>query len=219
MAERNTRTVGGDRREPETPYERARGVGKAALQQAVLETAGRLLATEGPAALTMRRIAEEIGASTTVLYGSFAGKNEIIDAMVIEGHNALRARLDEIPRSLAPLDRLAATGRVYREAALADPARYQLMFGSTIPGYEMSPAARAAAQGSFGALEEAVRACIDAGVIKSTVEARFVAEILVAAAHGAVSLELAGHFDDPSRAGERFSVLSAASVRPFLADG
>jgi hypothetical protein len=33
-----------------------------------------------------------------------------------------------------------------------------------------------------------------------------------------VSLELSGHFDDPEQADERFSVLTRASVLPFLAD-
>jgi AcrR family transcriptional regulator len=175
-----------------------------------------LLAAEGPTSLTMRRIAEEIGASTTVLYRLFEGKNGIVDAMVTDGHNALRGRLEEIPNSMEPFDRLAATGRAYREAALADPARYQLMFGSTIPGYVRSGTAREAARGSFDVLAAAVQDCIDAGVIARSEDPRFVAEILVAAAHGAVSLELAGHFEDQSRSDERFAVLSAASVRPFL---
>jgi AcrR family transcriptional regulator len=202
----------------ETPYQQARDAGRTALRQAVLEAAGRLLSAEGPASLTMRRIAEQIGASTTVLYGIFDDKNAIIDAMVTEGHKALRARLDAIPDTLTPVEHLAATGRGYREAALADPARYQLMFGSTIPGYERSATARAAAQESFDPLLAAVRGCIDAGIISRSADARFVAEILVAAAHGAVSLELTGHFDDPARADERFAVLTAAALRPFLAD-
>jgi len=178
-----------------------------------------LLALEGPSALTMRRIADDIGASTTVLYNIFDGKSGIIDAMVIAGHEALRSRLEAIPASDEPFARLAASARVYREVALDDPARYQLMFGNLLPGYQPSRSAREAARLSFAALAGIVQECIDAGVLVKTADPEFVAEILTAAAHGAVSLELAGHFPDSTRSDERFAVLSAASVQPFLADG
>lgn len=207
---------GGDGRD--TPYQQARVAGRQALREAVLGCAGRILATEGPASLTMRRMAEEIGASTTVIYGIFEDKNEIIDAIVTAGHKALRAQLDAIPESVEPLERLASTGRVYREVGLSDPARYQLMFGSTIPGYEPSAAARVAARESFDSLAGAVRACIDAGVIKRSADPQFVAEVLIAAAHGAVSLEITGHFEDPSRADERFALLLAGALSPFRRD-
>jgi AcrR family transcriptional regulator len=201
----------------ETPYQRARDAGREALRAAVLPTAGDMLAREGPGALTMRRIADQIGSSTTVLYAVFDGKNGIIDAMVREGHNLLRQRLEAIAPSEDAFARLAATAVAYRETALADPARYQLMFGNAIPGYLPSEAAREAARSSFDALVAAVRDCIDAGVFKESTDDRFAAEILVAAAHGAVSLELSGHFDDPARSDERFAVVTSASVQPFLA--
>jgi len=188
------------------------------LRDAVLNAANELLAFEGASALTMRRIADHIGSSTTVLYNVFGGKSGIIDAMVIAGHDSLRERLDAIPESDEPFARLAASGRVYREAALDDPARYQLMFGNLLPGYQPSRSAREAAGLSFAALASIVQECIDAGVLVQTADAQFVAEILTAAAHGAVSLEIAGHFPDPTRSDERFAILSAASVQPFLAD-
>jgi len=186
------------------------------LREAVLQTAGDVLAREGAGALTMRRIADQIGSSTTVLYALFDGKNGIVDAMVREGHHLLLERLEAVPRSGDALGRLAAMGDAYRRAALRDPARYQLMFGNPIPGYLPSEAAREAARSSFGALVAGVVDCIEAGVFEKSTEPRFAAEILVAAAHGAVSLELAGHFDSPEQSDQRFAVLSAASVRPFL---
>jgi hypothetical protein len=91
------------------------------------------------------------------------------------------------------------------------------MFGNAIPGYLPSETAREAARLSFDALVSAVRDCIEAGVFKKSTEPRFAAEILLAAAHGAVSLELSGHFDDAGRSGERFAVVTAGSVEPFLA--
>src|SRR5215207_1752375 len=42
------------------------------------------------------------------------------------------------------------------------------------------------------------------------------AEVLWAAVHGAVSLELAGHFPDPGVALDRFQTLASAAILPFL---
>jgi AcrR family transcriptional regulator len=217
MPQRATGTGSGRRRRKDvTPYQQARDTGRQALRDAVLKAAGELLAAEGAGALTMRRIAEDIGSSTTVLYTIFDSKNGILDAMVQAGHEELRARLEAIPSDEAPFERLSETGRVYRAFALQDPARYQFLFGSAIPGYRRSQDAVAAARSSFDALANVVRVCQRTGIISRSTDAAFVSEILIAAAHGAISLELSGHFDDPRRADERFSVLSAASCAPFL---
>ncbi len=201
-----------------SPYEQARDAGRQALRDAVLQAAGDLLALEGAGALTMRRIADHLGSSTTVLYTVFDGKNGLLDAMIREGHEQLRDRVEAIPESQPPFERLAASARAFRAQALADPARYQLMFGNAVPGYQESQIARKARKSSFDALTTLVRECVDAGVLRKDAEPEFVSEILIAASHGAVSLELSGHFEDATRADERFAVLSAASVRPFLAD-
>jgi AcrR family transcriptional regulator len=202
-----------------TRYELAREAGRAALQDAVLQAAGELVAVEGASALTMRRLADHVGASTTVLYTLFDGKNGIVDAMVRSGHVTLRDRLEAIPAARTPMKRLAATARAYREVALEDPVRYQLMFGNAIPGYQPSESARATARSSFDVLKAAVRDCVDAGALARKTDAQFAAEILIAAAHGAVSLELAGYFDDGTRAEERFVALTSAAVQPMLAAG
>jgi AcrR family transcriptional regulator len=204
------------RRKSTTPYQRARDAGRQALRDAVLKAASELLAAEGAGALTMRRIADDIGSSTTVLYTIFDSKNGILDAMVQAGHEALRKRLEAIPSDDAPFERLAETARVYRSFALQDPARYQFLFGSAIPGYWQSQDAKSAAQASFDALADVVRECQRARIIRESADPAFVSEILIAAAHGAISLELSGHFDDPGRADERFSILSDASCAPFL---
>ncbi|HEX6652306.1 MAG TPA: TetR/AcrR family transcriptional regulator [Thermoleophilaceae bacterium] len=200
-----------------TRYEVAREAGREALRSAVLQAAAELVALEGPSALTMRRLADHIGASTTVLYNLFDGKNGIIDAMVRSGHVVLRERLAAIPGDDGPAERLAASARVYREVALEDPARYQLMFGNALPGYQPSESARTAARSSFDALKALVQDGIEAGILKRGTDPDFAAELLTSAAHGAVSLELSGHFDDATRAEERFAALTSAALQPLLA--
>ena len=53
-----------------------------ARHDAILESASRLLATEGPSGLTMQHIAEEAGFSVGYLYKHFPGKKELLAAIL-----------------------------------------------------------------------------------------------------------------------------------------
>jgi hypothetical protein len=62
-----------------------------------------------------------------------------------------------------------------------------------------------------------VRAAMDAGALRPG-DPQAVAEVLWAAVHGVVSLELAGHFPDPEAGADRFRSLASAAILPFLTD-
>ena len=200
-----------------SPYQLAQRRGQEALRWALLDGAGGLLVAEGPGALTMRRVAGVAGCSTTVLYTMFGGKEGLADALYREGFERLRARLEAVPEGGDPLARLRELARAYRENALAERAYYGVMFQRAIPGFEPSAASLAVAGASLDVLARAVGAAMDAGALRSG-DPRAVAEVLWAAVHGAVSLELAGHFPDPGVAGDRFQTLTGAAILPFLPD-
>jgi AcrR family transcriptional regulator len=203
-------------REPPTPYQLAQRSGQAALRRALLDGASRLLVAEGPGALTMRRVAAAAGCSTTVLYTMFGAKEGLADALYREGFERLGRRLEAVTGG-SSLSRLRALAEAYRANALAERAYYGLMFQRAIPGFEPSPAALAVAGASLAVLAQAVGAAMDAGVLRPG-DPRAVAEVLWAAVHGAVSLELAGHFPDPEVAADRFRTLASAAILPFLPD-
>jgi len=55
----------------------------------VTQAAARDLAeSEGWAAVTMRRVAAEIGVTQPVLYSAFSGRQALIDAVVLDGFSA-----------------------------------------------------------------------------------------------------------------------------------
>src|SRR4051794_6770721 len=116
-------------------YERARDRGSEALRQALLDTASRLLVTEGPQSLTMRRVAAEAGCSTTVLYNTFGAKNGIAEALYREGFARFSKKLASVPHTEDPVERLIALGRAYRDNAKENPSYYGVMFGGAIPGF------------------------------------------------------------------------------------
>jgi AcrR family transcriptional regulator len=206
-----------DRTAAPSPYQLAQRQGQDVLRRTLLDAASRLLVTQGPQALTMRRVAAAVGCSTTVLYTAFGSKDGLADALFREGFERLRHRLEAVASGDGPLARLRALAHAYRDSALESRSYYGVMFQQAIPGYRPSAASLAAAGASLEVLSDAVRACMDAGALRAG-DPRAVAEVLWAAVHGAVSLELAGHFPDPQVAAERFRTLAAAAALPFLTD-
>jgi AcrR family transcriptional regulator len=198
-----------------SPYEHARAAGREALRATVLDAAGAILTGEGPAGLTMRRLASALGCTTTVLYTMFASKQGLIDAMYREGFDRLTTRMRAIPPDAPPAERLRLSGLAYRENALASPQLYQLTFGAAAPGHAPGPEAIAAAATSLDALIEIVEACIDAGIFRQE-DPRFIAQVLTAAAHGAVSLELSHYFWSKAEAEQRYATLTAAAAQAFI---
>lgn len=198
-----------------TPYQEAQRTGQTAVRTTILDHAIDLLVTEGPAALTMRRIATGIGASTKVLYTMFGGKEGLVDALYREGFARLRRVQQQTSRAEDPLTRLNDLAAAYRAHALAEPAYYRVMFEQAVPGFQPSAEALGAAESAFDASVAAVQACIDSGVFGPG-DAYEISKILWAAAHGAVSLEIAGHFP-PEAAARRFDTLMTAVGRAFLA--
>jgi AcrR family transcriptional regulator len=198
----------------ETRYQRAYRTGRDAQRSVVLDVAGSILQAQGPEALTMRGIAAEVGCSTSVLYTMFGGKAGVAEALWLEGFERLRIALGAIDDD-DPLGRLAAMGRAYRANALANPAYYSVMFARPIPGFEPSPEAYAESLRPLQLVVDAVADCVAAGVFRR-VDPAHVARVLWAAAHGAVSLELAGYEGavDPDSC---FDDLLAGAAAWFLA--
>ncbi|WP_018655322.1 TetR/AcrR family transcriptional regulator [Actinomadura flavalba] len=179
-----------------TAYELAVRQGDDVLRTTLLDAASRLLAAEGPHALTMRRISHEVGCSTTVLYRMFGGKDGLAEALYVEGFARFRARLVAVPADQDPRLRLAAMGRAYLANARSESNYYGLMFGRPLPGFEPGPDATAHALETFDVLRGAVADCGAAGHLPEDADPVQVAELLWATMHGIVGLDLAGLIDD-----------------------
>ncbi|MFF0767850.1 TetR/AcrR family transcriptional regulator [Nonomuraea wenchangensis] len=82
-----------------TAYQQAQREGQDVVRTAILDTATHLLVTEGPGALTVRRIAGEAGCSTKVIYTLFGGKDGLVEALWLEGFARFERRLRAAPKS------------------------------------------------------------------------------------------------------------------------
>lgn len=157
----------------------------------LLDTAGTLLTSDGPDALSLRRLAAEAGTSTSAVYALFGGKAGILRALFIEAFTRFAAHLDTVTPSDDPLADLIALGHAYRASALADPHLYAVMFGSPVPGFEPTQEDYAHSEATFKTLLDAVRRASAAGLLIEA-EPDVIATALWANVHGLVSLELRG---------------------------
>ena len=109
------------------------------LQDAIKEAAWSQIAREGAAALSLRAIARQLNITAPAIYNYFPDRDALVTALIIDAFTSfgdwqLKAR-DTVPQDdLA--GRMSAIGLAYRDWAHTFPQRYQLIFGTPIPGYE-----------------------------------------------------------------------------------
>jgi AcrR family transcriptional regulator len=155
----------------------------------LLDAARTLLEADGPAALTVRRIAAEAGMSTMNVYSRFGGKDGVVDELYCEGFRRLREYVAKHSKTDDPIENFRAPGIAYRDFAHENRTFYSVMFLRPIPGYFPSAAARRVALDGFDELVTRIRELIDAGEIGET-DPYNVAASHWATCHGHVGLEI-----------------------------
>lgn len=103
----------------------------------IKETARRLLITGGPAAISLRAIAREMGMTAPAIYRYFQGLDALVLAIVTDLFEDVRVSVQEAADQHAGADaltRIAHMARAFRRWSLAHPAEFALMFGSPVPG-------------------------------------------------------------------------------------
>ncbi|MFC4950368.1 TetR/AcrR family transcriptional regulator [Pseudonocardia sp. GCM10023141] len=160
------------------------------LRAATLAAAARLLATEGPGGLVVRRIASDAGCSTMAVYHYFDGKKGLLDALYVEGFQRLHGA-QNIAVTDDPEADVRAMCLAYRTVALAHPEYYQVMFGRPVPDFVPSESSREHARTNYAQFVDAVRRWGARTPLTATTEDA--AHVLWAAGHGLVLLELTGN--------------------------
>jgi AcrR family transcriptional regulator len=182
----------------------------------LVDVAGRLLTSEGPAALSTRRVAQEVGVSTTAVYSLFGDKAGLVRAMFLAGFDRLTAAFDALPVTANPVVDLLALGEAYRANALANPHLYDLMFGRPIPEFQPTPDDLAQIQPSMDTLVRTVTRCLDSGAFAES-DPEAIAVHLNALVHGLCSLELRGALGPKERADELWTAALGATMRGYAA--
>ena len=115
----------------------------------ILRIGREQLASEGAAALSLRAVARELGIVSSAVYRYVDSRDELLTMLVVEAYTELGDRVDAAVTGApgGPFGQFAALARAVRTWALAEPARYGLLFGSPVPGYQ-APAERTTGPGT-----------------------------------------------------------------------
>ncbi|GLZ50163.1 hypothetical protein Acsp06_63480 [Actinomycetospora sp. NBRC 106375] len=111
----------------------------------IVDAAWEAAREQGLAAFTLKEVAERVGMRAPSLYGHFASKTAIIDAMFAQAWREYRVVADETFSAVpsAPREALGAVATTYFEFAVADLVRHQLMDTAAVPGFRPSDEAYA----------------------------------------------------------------------------
>jgi len=176
----------------------------------------RVLMQEGAAGLTVRKVAEAVNCSTTLLYSMFGGKDGLSNALYLQGFALFQQELQTLEAQLAEpapadLSKLWLYANNYHAFARRYPSYYLVMFGDAIAGFVPPTESKQAAWESFTPLIAELDRCMQTGVLPVS-GASAAARLLWAAMHGVISLELKGFYLKQEHADQLF----AAAVRAVI---
>ncbi|HXD09033.1 MAG TPA: TetR/AcrR family transcriptional regulator [Anaerolineales bacterium] len=200
------------------------------LQEAIKETAWKQIAEFGAPALSLRAIARELKITAPAIYNYFPDRDALVTALIIDAYTSFGDSQIEARDAVAPDDlagRMKAIGLAYRTWAHTHPQRYQLIFGTPIPGYEapmekVFPSSARSISALFSVMESvraAGRLNVDSfPAVKDEYKAQYeiwgtyftdvhphsmyVAMIIWAHVHGIISLEIQGNLPPFGKKGD-----------------
>jgi AcrR family transcriptional regulator len=199
---------------------------RSAQRAALLDAASEMLMRGGPDAISLRKLAAKVGASTMAVYTAFGGKEGLISALFDEAFNRLGEAQGAVPHSSEPLVWLEGLGRAYRRFAIENPSYYALMISVTMPvsedvrhehpDYSTPPARAISRHPAYQNLLDAVQACIADGSLRADLHPSMVADAFWATVHGLCSLELAGFYRRAEDADAAFAFTTFAVLKGVL---
>lgn len=129
------------------------------LLASVREAARTHLQQDGPAGLSLRAVARDVGISPAGLYRYFDGRDALLTMLITDGYDDLADHLfvaqgatdqvsslprqrhvpHAVPADADVGDRIVATWRTYRSWSLDHPNEFHLLFGAPVTGYAAPP--------------------------------------------------------------------------------
>lgn len=105
----------------------------------ILTAARERLRQDGPARLSLRAVARDVGMVSSAVYRYVSSRDELLTALLVDAYGELGRAAEQADESVT--DRNDAAGRWFaacraiREWALRHPSEYALLYGSPVPDY------------------------------------------------------------------------------------
>ena len=124
----------------------------------ILDAAWRLSRERGLTGWTLRDLGAEVGMRAPSLYEYAASKNVLFDLMFADGYRQLYERIEAQERPADPVELVRRAATMFVAFAAEDPARFQLLFQHTAPGFEPSAESMTLARRALDDLGEVLTA-------------------------------------------------------------
>ncbi len=120
---------------------------------ALLDAAERLVAADGLEALSVRRVARQVGTTTRAVYSLFGSKDGMVIALGVRAFDLLWAAIDSSPTTADPAADLVEAGvGVFRRFALEHPALFRLAVQQAAVAADLAERFCGAAEHAMGGL-------------------------------------------------------------------
>jgi AcrR family transcriptional regulator len=130
---------------------------RAAVLTDIREAARAQLASDGPAALSLRTIARELGMVSSGIYRYVASRDELLTMLVTSAYEDLAERVEDAAAGKAdPSTRWLRACRAVRAFGLERPHEYALLYGTPVIGYAAPQTTIAPATRVYAALASAL---------------------------------------------------------------
>jgi AcrR family transcriptional regulator len=162
----------------------------------ILDAARELFAEEGVAAVTMRRISDQLEYTPGALYRHFPDKAALLEALVMTDYAAFSAAFAALAEIADPLERIRQAGRAYISFGLSHPHHYQLLFMTRPPDAApdtpaVHPIPSDPRTDAYEFMQRAVLEATQRGQLRTALaETEAVTRSLWAGVHGVVSLAI-----------------------------
>jgi AcrR family transcriptional regulator len=117
----------------------ARAIAREQLTTAILQTAREQLATVGPAQLSVRAVARQVGMVSSAVYRYFPSRDELLTELLIICFDEVGDQVEAAEAAVVDrtdyLGRWLAMAHAFHDWATAHPYDFALLYGSPVPGY------------------------------------------------------------------------------------
>jgi AcrR family transcriptional regulator len=160
--------------------------------EALLDAAERIVTAEGVEALSVRRVADDVGTTTRAVYSLFGSKDGLLVALGARAFDMLGVAITTMPRTTNPsADLIEAGVAVFRNFAVGHPSLFRIAVQRSIGSPGLSEEFAAAATRAFLGLMAHVARLEIAGMLGPRT-VRDAATEFQALCEGLAALELRG---------------------------
>jgi len=167
-----------------------------------MSAARDLFASEGVDAVSMRKIADAVEYSPTIIYQHFTDKDALLRKICQEDFASLAGTLIEIARIEDPIERIKRIGVAYCQFGVAYPNHYRLMFMTPYSGARLDESELCEKgkgnpeEDAYAFLRQAVLEAIEAKRFRKDLsDPELISQILWAGVHGVVALQITKQSD------------------------